>query len=455
MISSNIQNLPLRTSFTFYSFLNFPQGSYAGMGKENLGDVPNGHGGASGHHHPPGPSRPPIPRSEVVLPLESLTLVDCRYRDGKYYQARIVERRPIEDKTSETAADDEWDYYVHYRGFNRRMDEWVEMENLNLDTVVPPEVDPNDPKRKKRRAEEDFSEDEGDHHGISVQRLLEHEEFTKVKNVDKIELGRYEMETWYFSPLPPGFYNLKKLYFCEYDLAFFRRREEMLRHLKKVRILHPPGTEIYRHNGISMFEVDGKKERIYCQNLCYLAKLFLDHKTLFNDTDPFLFYIMCENDDRGSHIVGYFSKEKDTESNCNLACILTFPAYQKRGYGKFLITFSYELSKIEQKPGTPERPLSDLGLRSYHSYWTRVLLNILKDQQAPISVKELSDLTMFTTEDIVKTFEKLAMIQYLKGQHVICAAPHVIEAHLKSCGSEGLKVDPSKIIWSPHIEPNT
>ena len=44
------------------------------------------------------------------------------------------------------------------------------------------------------------------------------------------------------------------------------------------------------------------------QNLCYLAKLFLDHKTLYYDVDPFLFYIMCEVDKSGCHIVGYFSK---------------------------------------------------------------------------------------------------------------------------------------------------
>ncbi len=53
-----------------------------------------------------------------------------------------------------------------------------------------------------------------------------------------------------------------------------------------------------------MPQVDGKKEKLYCQNLCYLAKLFLDHKTLYYDVDLFLFYVLCENDERGSHIVG-------------------------------------------------------------------------------------------------------------------------------------------------------
>ena len=73
---------------------------------------------------------------------------------------------------------------------------------------------------------------------------------------------------------------------------------------------HPPGNEIYRKEPISFFEIDGRKNKAYAQNLCLLAKLFLDHKTLYYDTDPFLFYIMCTLDDRGFHIVGYFSKEK-------------------------------------------------------------------------------------------------------------------------------------------------
>ena len=46
-------------------------------------------------------------------------------------------------------------------------------------------------------------------------------------------------------------------------------------------------------------QVDGKKNKVYCQSLCLLSKLFLDHKTLYYDVDPFLFYILCECDSEG------------------------------------------------------------------------------------------------------------------------------------------------------------
>lgn len=44
-----------------------------------------------------------------------------------------------------------------------------------------------------------------------------------------------------------------------------------------------PGNEIYRDDRLAMFEVDGSEQKHYCQNLCYFAKLFLDHKTLYYD----------------------------------------------------------------------------------------------------------------------------------------------------------------------------
>jgi histone acetyltransferase MYST1 len=107
--------------------------------------------------------------------------------------------------------------------------------------------------------------------------------------------------------------------------------------------------------------------------------------------DPFLFYVVCEVDARGFHPVGYFSKEKYSELGYNLACILTFPCHQRKGHGNFIIQFSYELSKKEEKVGSPEKPLSDLGLVSYRSYWTKELLKILKDYpEKEVSIMELT-----------------------------------------------------------------
>lgn len=347
---------------------------------------------------------------------------------------------------------EDYEYYVHYIGYNRRMDDWVNLDQMDFsehETKAMWEADGKLAGRKRKWEDEELHDDHGD---FDPNALREHEEFTKVKNVAKIELGRYEMDTWYFSPLPPEYHNVPKLHFCEYDLSFFKDRGQLLRHLKKCELNHPPGDEIYRNGSISMFEVDGRKERTYCQNLCYLAKLFLDHKTLYYDVDLFLFYVLCECDERGAHIVGYFSKEKASEEGYNLACILTLPSYQRKGYGKFLISFSYELSKLEGKVGTPERPLSDLGLVSYRSYWTRVILTHIKQlgEDEAISIEDLSKKTSIRPADAIDTLQYLNMIGFQNGQHVIVAEPDAIELALKKAGSLGVPVDPKKIIWTPY-----
>lgn len=54
---------------------------------------------------------------------------------------------------------------------------------------------------------------------IPLQHLeKEHQEKTKVKNIQGVELGRHEMDTWYYSPYPEPHASCHKLYICEYTL---------------------------------------------------------------------------------------------------------------------------------------------------------------------------------------------------------------------------------------------
>ncbi|XP_041671520.1 histone acetyltransferase KAT7 [Cheilinus undulatus] len=287
-----------------------------------------------------------------------------------------------------------------------------------------------------------------------LEKLRIQGQITEGSNMIKtILFGRYELDTWYHSPYPEEYARLGRLYVCEFCLKYMKSQTILRRHMAKCVWKHPPGDEVYRKGAISVFEVDGKKNKIYCQNLCLLAKLFLDHKTLYYDVEPFLFYVMTEADNTGCHLVGYFSKEKNSFLNYNVSCILTMPQYMRQGFGKMLIDFSYLLSKVEEKVGSPERPLSDLGLISYRSYWKEVLLRYMYNFQGKeISIKEISQETAVNPVDIVSTLQSLQMLKYWKGKHLVLKRQDLIDewkAKEIKRGNSNKTIDPSSLKWTP------
>ncbi|GAA5987839.1 hypothetical protein JCM10908_007237 [Rhodotorula pacifica] len=278
-----------------------------------------------------------------------------------------------------------------------------------------------------------------------------HSEVSRVKNLDRIQIGRHIVEAWYFSPYPVEYAHTPILYVCEFCLSFFASEKQIERHRKKCTLKHPPGNEIYRDDYVCFFEIDGRKQKTWCRNLCLLCKAFLDHKTLYYDVDPFMYYVMCSRDEYGLHFVGFFSKEKESAENYNVACILTMPQFQRMGYGKLLIEFSYELSKKEQKLGSPEKPLSDLGLLSYRAYWAETIVDLLINTKEDISIDEIANKTAITHADIMHTCQVLQLLKFHKGQHHLVVSPAVLEQHERVKSKSRHMIDPSKLIWRPPV----
>ncbi|XP_064484834.1 histone acetyltransferase KAT5-like [Ornithodoros turicata] len=311
-------------------------------------------------------------------------------------------------------------------------------------------------KRKFPAADEQDSQDSVPCPRPTGSMVAHHDDIvTRMKNIEMIELGHNRIRPWYFSPYPQELVN-SCIYLCEFCLKFTKSRTCLGRHLRKCNVRHPPGNEIYRKGTYSFFEIDGRKNKIYAQNLCLLAKCFLDHKTLYYDTDPFLFYVMTEVDIRGYHLVGYFSKEKESTEDYNVACILTLPPFQRKGFGKLLIEFSYELSKFEGKTGSPEKPLSDLGLLSYRSYWSETILEIMINmaptepgEKPQITIHEISELTSIKKEDVISTLQYLNLINYYKGQYIITLTREVVEAYERAARKRPIRIDPKCLHWTP------
>jgi len=243
------------------------------------------------------------------------------------------------------------------------------------------------------------------------------------KHIASIQLGQVDIDCWFHSPYIDADEGsnekdrtIEKLFICEHCLLYFLNNRKYRQHQNECNRRHPPGRKIYEHpDGLCVYEVDGNTSQLYCQCLCLLAKLFLERKTIYFDVNPFLFYVLVESDKKNKnnqHLIGYFSKEKLSDECYNLACLMVLPHRQRQGFGRFLIALSYELTKLEKKSGSPEKPLSSLGQMTYKSYWHSTILAKLDEyrrSQMHVTLSQLSSDTGICTEDILQTLIDLRL----------------------------------------------
>eukprot|EP01060_Flectonema_neradi_P036292 TRINITY_DN6937_c0_g1_i4.p1 TRINITY_DN6937_c0_g1~~TRINITY_DN6937_c0_g1_i4.p1 ORF type:complete len:396 (+),score=49.46 TRINITY_DN6937_c0_g1_i4:110-1297(+) len=287
--------------------------------------------------------------------------------------------------------------YIHISGSDGKLDHWVPTEDLKI------------PRTKRSKVD-------------SIP-----EKHMKVRKVDNIVFDGKIIPCWYFSPFPAELdeqlrQNGGRLYVCEVCLKYTPSKTAFRRHKETgvgcgggsvLRGIHcPPGSQIYSDSTWSVWEVDGgpaigtheessswegvsvmahtfpfnsiqfleESYRLrYCQSVSLISRLFLNTKLNRYGSNAFKFYILTEetSDPPKYRYRGMFSREKRHASN-NLSCIAILPPWQQGGWGKRLIHVSYLLSRVERVPGTPEKPLSELGKRVYDSYFRHQVITFLQ-----------------------------------------------------------------------------
>ena len=95
----------------------------------------------------------------------------------------------------------------------------------------------------------------------------EREEMTKVRNVEKISLGHYQIGTWYFSPFPEEYETCKELFVCEFCLKYMKLESSLLKH--KV----PLATHFRRNLAPRVDrQASASTKRIACKSLKWMEK---------------------------------------------------------------------------------------------------------------------------------------------------------------------------------------
>ncbi|KIX06909.1 uncharacterized protein Z518_04885 [Rhinocladiella mackenziei CBS 650.93] len=324
------------------------------------------------------------------------------------------------------------------------------------------------------------------------------------RNINQVVLGNLLFDAWYYSPYPDSIilgpnaqhaykhvgsaadlrnghaHSLvkdkeeplcRRLYVCPSCFRYTPDERDYVQHLQHHRGLREQGLEtqpvpesafkVYEWDGYAVWEIDGEREKLYCQNLSLFGKLFLEQKSVFFDTGGFKYYALTHipslppspapkgrgrkrsssvfEDDLlpRAQVLGFFSKENLSWDSNNLACILIFPPFQHRQLGQLLMAVSYKLSGWEWEGGViggPEKPLSAMGRKSYLRFWSERIARFMMGQTADadakrvfpnarkktvnprkeeMTVKEIGDRTGMLGEDVAAALSEMGICKVM------------------------------------------
>eukprot|EP01059_Diplonema_ambulator_P020122 TRINITY_DN33810_c0_g1_i1.p1 TRINITY_DN33810_c0_g1~~TRINITY_DN33810_c0_g1_i1.p1 ORF type:complete len:433 (+),score=40.34 TRINITY_DN33810_c0_g1_i1:98-1396(+) len=277
--------------------------------------------------------------------------------------------------------------------------------------------------------------------------------------VQRIVLGGLLIDTWNPSPYPrfinPLLSHDGTLFICDVCLRYSPIKMWMEHHIRHhggcAQGSSPPGRCVFTSScqRLSVWEVNGgisydnmcesgglpadgipdvqtlrtiTTRELFCQNVALLTRFFLKGKTAFYGTGAFLYYVLTEFADGAWRFRGYYSVEKGSSNSNSLACIMVLPPWQDKGYGRLLIHLSYMLCRppdgsLSEK--SPERPLSELGMCTFLSYWRGAVLTVIHSMvrspewQSPLARKGGKDIEHIIRETVIRKRDVLKALHTL------------------------------------------
>ncbi|GMT32972.1 hypothetical protein PFISCL1PPCAC_24269, partial [Pristionchus fissidentatus] len=295
---------------------------------------------------------------------------------------------------------------------------------------------------------------------VTVERTMHAKQLTLEERLKHVVLGgRYKMETWCDGSYPEEVSRHDTLWICDGCFKYFKSVDTWARHANRCPYIYaPPGDEVYRdkENAISVFRVNGGSSAIntvYCQMLCQFSILFINDKCVYLDVGNFDFFILTDNSSGDRYRpCGYFSRQRISTMIHNISCFCVFPCYQNKGYGRFIIDFSYQLSRISGMPGGPEKPISSYGLASYMSYWKRTIVialyefHVNRGQQ--VSVEELEMILGIKKDDIMEVIQALFSTKKNKSEELTIDGGLMIALAKREIERDKTKIYPWRVNYS-------